>query len=87
MNILQINSSARAQGAHSSRLADAIVDRLRAMHPQATLTRRDLALTPHPPLDQAALDALSTPAEERTAEQVCLPGLGARWALPRHRGR
>jgi FMN-dependent NADH-azoreductase len=70
MNILQINSSARTQGAHSSHLADTIVDRLRAIHPQATLTRRDLALTPHPPLDQAALDALSTPAESRTAEQA-----------------
>jgi FMN-dependent NADH-azoreductase len=51
-------------------LADDIVTRLRATHPQATLRRSDLALTPHPPLDQATLDALSTPAEARTAEQA-----------------
>ncbi len=30
MNILQINSSARADGSHSTRLAGAVVDRLRA---------------------------------------------------------
>ena len=70
MNILQINGSARIQGAHSSRLADDIVARLRATHSQASLTRRDLAKTPHPPLDQAALDALSMPAEARTDEQA-----------------
>lgn len=70
MNILQINSSARTRGAHSTRLADEIVARLRATHPQATLIRRDLAQSPHLPLDEAALDALSTPAEARTAEQA-----------------
>lgn len=70
MNILQINSSARTQGGYSTRLADDIAARLRAAHPHATLTRRDLAQTPHLPLDQAALDALSTPAEARTAEQA-----------------
>ena len=70
MNILQINSSARSQGSESTRMADAIVARLRAAHHNATLTRRDLAAQPHPVLDEAALGALFTPATERTPEQV-----------------
>ncbi|ATG89345.1 FMN-dependent NADH-azoreductase [Methylomonas koyamae] len=70
MNILQINSSIRAETAHSSRLADSLVGKLRRRFPQARLTVRDLAKMPHPVLDAAALAALSTPAEQRTAEQA-----------------
>lgn len=70
MNILQVNSSARIHGSHSTRLASALVERLRERHPQARVTVRDLARTPHPVLDEAALDALFTPAEQRTPEQA-----------------
>ncbi len=69
MNILQINSSARSQGSLSSRLADRLVATLCAAHPQARLTLRDLAARPHPALDEMALQALFTPAEQRNAEQ------------------
>ncbi|MFO1198547.1 MAG: NAD(P)H-dependent oxidoreductase [Burkholderiaceae bacterium] len=70
MNILQVNASARREGSVSTRLADGIVARLRAAHPGAALTVRDLAVTPHPVLDEAALGALFTPAGERTPEQA-----------------
>lgn len=70
MNILQVNSSARIDGSHSTRLASALVERLRERHPQARVTVRDLARTPHPVLDEAALGALFTPAEQRTPEQA-----------------
>ena len=70
MNILQINASARREGANSTRLADSVVARLRADHPDARLTVRDLAATPHPVLDEAALAALFTPADKRSAEQA-----------------
>ncbi|MEY8690049.1 MAG: FMN-dependent NADH-azoreductase [Leptothrix sp. (in: b-proteobacteria)] len=70
MNILQINASARREGANSTRLADSITARLQATHPGASLTLRDLAVTPHPVLDEAALGALFTPAEQRSAEQA-----------------
>lgn len=70
MNILQINSSARSSGSESTRLADAIVARLQAANPGAQLVRRDLAAEPHPVLDEAALQALFTPAEARSAEQA-----------------
>jgi FMN-dependent NADH-azoreductase len=70
MNILQINSSARGEGSHSTRLANELVERLRAAHPNAALTVRDLSRLPHPVLDEATLQALFTPAEQRTTEQA-----------------
>ncbi len=73
MNILQINSSARSwangQGSQSTRLANELVGELRAAHPAATLTVRDLTANPHPALDEATLGALFTPADARSAEQ------------------
>ncbi|TWI69601.1 FMN-dependent NADH-azoreductase [Pseudoduganella lurida] len=68
MNILQINSSARSTGSESTRLADAIVAKLNASG-TATVVRRDLAAAPHPVLDEAALQALFTPADARTPDQ------------------
>ncbi len=70
MNILQINSSARSEGSLSTRLADAIVTRLREALTDTRLTVRDLARHPHPALDETALTALFTPAEQRTPEQA-----------------
>lgn len=70
MNILQINSSARADNSHSTRLASEIVARLTTLIPESKLTVRDLARNPHPALDEDALQALFTPAEQRTLVQV-----------------
>ena len=70
MNILQINSSARSTGSESTRVADAIVARLQAANPGASLVRRDLASNPHPAIDEATLGALFTPADQRTPEQA-----------------
>jgi FMN-dependent NADH-azoreductase len=70
MNILQVNSSARREGSHSTRIANRIVGRLRDANPGATLTVRDLTATPHPVMDEAALAALFTPAGQRTGEQA-----------------
>jgi FMN-dependent NADH-azoreductase len=73
MNILQINSSARSwtngQGSQSTRLANELVEQLRAANPAATLTVRDLTANPHPHLDESALGALFTPADKRSQEQ------------------
>ncbi|MCC6196290.1 MAG: NAD(P)H-dependent oxidoreductase, partial [Burkholderiales bacterium] len=70
MNILQINSSARREASHSTRMADRLARRLRAAHPQATITVRDLAAAPHPVLDEEALGALFTPPSQRSAAQA-----------------
>lgn len=70
MRILQINASARLQGANSSHLANAITARLQAQNPAATVELLDLARTPHPILDAPSLTALFTPAEQRSPEQA-----------------
>src|SRR5512139_3013697 len=70
MNILQINSSARTTGSHSTRLASEMVERLLAAHPQAALALRDLGKAPVPALDEAALQALFTPADQRSPDQA-----------------
>ena len=68
MNVLQINSSARAAASVSTRLANELVSRLAGEGD--TVVVRDLRETPHPALDEAALTALFTPDEQRTAEQA-----------------
>ncbi len=74
MNILQINSSARSyaneSGSVSTRLANELVQGLLDENPSATHTLRDLAIAPHPMMDEATLTALFTPAEHRTPEQA-----------------
>lgn len=70
MKILQINASARSAGANSTRLAAAVTARLQAQNPQAGVELHDLASDPHPVLDEPALTALFTPAEQRTPEQA-----------------
>ena len=70
MNILQITSSVRGNDSESTRVANAIVARLAAANPGANVVRRDLGANPHPVLDDAALGALFTPADKRTAEQA-----------------
>lgn len=70
MNILQINSSVRADASHSSRLANEVVRGLLAANPDARLNLRDLGRTPQPMLDESALLALFTPAEQRNAVQA-----------------
>ena len=70
MNILQINSSVRGNQSESTRVANAIVARLAAANPGATVTVRDLGANPHPVLDETALGALFTPADQRTADQA-----------------
>lgn len=62
MKVLQINASARREGANSTKLANTVVERLVAAHPGASVTLRDLAATPVTILDEAALGALFTAA-------------------------
>ncbi|MEJ6000813.1 FMN-dependent NADH-azoreductase [Paucibacter soli] len=75
MNILQINSSARrvqedGQGSFSTRLAKELVQGLSQARSDARVEVLDLGLQPHPALDEAALQALFTPAEQRSPVQA-----------------
>ncbi|HLO93354.1 MAG TPA: NAD(P)H-dependent oxidoreductase [Burkholderiaceae bacterium] len=74
MNILQINSSARrlqddGQGSHSTRLANELVAALRERQPAAQLDVLELGQQALPALDEATLQALFTPAEQRSEAQ------------------
>jgi FMN-dependent NADH-azoreductase len=70
MNILQINSSLRGANSESNRVAGNIVAKLSAANPGAIVTVRDVGANSHPVLDEAALGALFTPADQRTPEQA-----------------
>lgn len=70
MNILQINASARSNGSESTRLASQIVAGLQRRSPGAQVIVHDLASQPLQALDEAALGALFTPAEQRTPAQA-----------------
>jgi FMN-dependent NADH-azoreductase len=63
MKILQINASARREGANATRPGNQTVSGLRALDPSARVTVRDQAVSPHPVLDEAALGSLFAPAE------------------------
>jgi len=47
-----------------------LVQRLRETEPESIVTVRDLNDVPHPVLDEVALTALFTPADQRTPEQA-----------------
>jgi FMN-dependent NADH-azoreductase len=69
MQILQINTSARSVGANSTHVADLITAQLKEEHPESSLRLRDMAREPHPMLDEPALNALFTPADQRSEAQ------------------
>lgn len=68
MNILHIDCSPRA-ASHSRRLSAAIVERLLAVAPGATIIRRDLGMAPLPHATSDYATTLSSPAT-----------LAARWS-------
>ena len=70
MNILQINSSLRGAASETTRVAGNVVARLVAANPDARVTVRDVGAQPLPVLDEAALGALFTPADQRTDAQA-----------------
>ena len=70
MNILHITSSIRGDASESTRVTQQIVDKLVAANPGATIVRRDLGAAPVALLDGAALGALFTPGDQRSAAQV-----------------
>lgn len=66
--ILQIRSAAR-RGAHSTQLANELTQRLVDSNPGARVVVRDLLDSGLPHLDEPAIGAFFTPAEQRTPAQ------------------
>ena len=73
LKVLQLKTSIldaqNSQGV-SSQLSDELVERLRQQHAGLEVTLRDFSKTPVPYFDNAWLQALMTPVEQRSAEQV-----------------
>jgi FMN-dependent NADH-azoreductase len=72
-NILLLTSSPRGEASYSTKVALALVDRLRAVDPSASVTLRDLAAEPLPHIGTDLVVGLATPAEGRSpAEQAAV---------------
>ncbi|MGI4822932.1 MAG: FMN-dependent NADH-azoreductase [Janthinobacterium lividum] len=69
MNILNIISSPRKGESFSTKLGNAVIEKLQAANPGSTVKVRDLTNKPFPHLEEAHLQSFFTPAEGRTPEQ------------------
>ncbi|MBR9652134.1 FMN-dependent NADH-azoreductase [Thalassovita aquimarina] len=77
-SILHIDTSIKPEGSMSKSLTSDIVARLRAAHPESSVTYRDLAAHPLPETDAAWFAAISVPAEDRSPEQTDIAALSDR---------
>ncbi|NTE03170.1 FMN-dependent NADH-azoreductase [Agrobacterium tumefaciens] len=66
--ILHVISSPRGEASNSIKLANAIIDQLRAQDPAAAVAVKDLTKAPFPHLEEAHLNAFFTPIEHHTEE-------------------
>src|SRR5690606_6640148 len=67
--LLQITSSITGDNSHSTALSNEFVARWQAQHPDGVVKVRNLATDAIPHLDGTRMQALFTPAEQRTEEQ------------------
>jgi FMN-dependent NADH-azoreductase len=67
-NVLKIISSPRGEASFSNKLSDAIIEKIRAVHPGIEVTTLDLNSNPYPHLEAAQLNAFFTPVDKRSAE-------------------
>jgi FMN-dependent NADH-azoreductase len=68
-NILFIRTSPRGSVSHSNQVAGNLIENLRRVHPDATVTVRDLARDPLPHIDGDFTTALATKAENQSASE------------------
>ncbi len=68
-NLLFISSSSRRAASYSNKIADALVERIKATVPGATVAVRDLANDPLPHIDDEFVAATRGPAGPQTAAQ------------------
>jgi FMN-dependent NADH-azoreductase len=70
MSLFRLDASIRAAGSHSREIADIVEQEWTSTHPDRAVTRRHVGTEPVPATSWAsAVGALSTPVEERSAEQ------------------
>ena len=69
-NILLIESSPRGSESCSQQMAQSVVNDLKARHPEAKVTVRDLAANPPPHVGLPFITGMYAPPERRTPEQA-----------------
>ena len=69
-NILLIQSSPRGGESFSHRVAQSVVNDLKARHPEAKIVLRDLAANPPPHVGLPFITGMYAPPEHRTPEQA-----------------
>lgn len=67
-NLLHIDASPRGERSHSRRLTQEFVEKWQHVHPNDTVTYRDIGRQPVPHVDEAWIAAGYTPPAERTSE-------------------
>ena len=72
MNILHISSSSRGSASYSNRVAQNVLDELRARNPDTTVTVRDLARDPLPHISDEFVAAIRSPNGAENDEQRAL---------------
>src|SRR2546421_4726172 len=72
MNVLHVTSSSRGSESYSNRVAQNVLDELRARNPDATVTTRDLAREPLPHIGDDFVAATRSPAGPQSDEQRAL---------------
>ncbi|MEO0413112.1 MAG: NAD(P)H-dependent oxidoreductase [Pseudomonadota bacterium] len=68
-NILRIDSAMRTNGSHTRAIADNLIDALQQRNGASVVTRRDLAQSPVPFVDEAWIGANFTDPDARTDDQ------------------
>ena len=72
MNVLHVSSSSRGSASYSNRVAQNVLDELRAREPDATVTVRDLARDPLPHIGDEFVAAIRSPNGAENDEQRAL---------------
>jgi FMN-dependent NADH-azoreductase len=65
-HILLVDSSPRGAASFSRKLSNALIEKLKAKHPKATVRVRDLTVNPTPHLEESHLAALFSPPEKHS---------------------
>jgi FMN-dependent NADH-azoreductase len=69
-HLLHVDSSALSAGSVSKEIADTFLKTWQEVHPDGTITHRDLGLNPVPALVEAGIRAGFVPAEQHTPQQA-----------------
>lgn len=70
MKILHLISSPRGDASFSTKLGDAIIQKLKSANPGASVKMHNLTNTPFPHLEEVHLHSFFTPVEQRTPAQI-----------------